>query len=411
MKLFEIFKSSVFFRFALVINGIGSCALAIAYPYFLLASKIESKWVFIIQAIIFSAAAIGTYLWAHILDQSKNIWLLKFYAVSAEIVFSILVFLSFNFDWSFGLKCLFIVVLQFLFAFEIPWSRIAFNELPENKTKDAKIVSQEITVAATLIGIFAPALGTLSVNSKNMLFLTQLNIFSFLPYAIIAYLLFNFRRDTQDNSQVAKKMNTLAFVNFIKKDLFWRNLFLSMTFLILSISLLMSSLPYILFSELGSLGQYAIPGFYLCTGLISTLLNGQRIREHIPEIIKYNFSGIIILVILSGISFFAFQGLIAKIISYSLFNTTLIAFNILFMNKVYECEHKGIHSRLFSVSQLLSRFAIPITSFYLSFFSDEQVCSGVRTSFAIVGVICILLFMLSEAKIFFKKKDKAHEGV
>ena len=186
LKYAEFLQSSFFFRVALVINGLGSCAIAIAYPYFLLGNKVGSELVFGSQAAIFTASAVGSYLWAHILDNSADIWNLKLKIVLLELIISILISLSFNYQNFYWLKCTLIIILQFLFAFEIPWSRIAFKELTENSNKDSNKISHDITMAASVISVFAPVLATFSYSFENLRFLTQLNILFFIPYLLIA---------------------------------------------------------------------------------------------------------------------------------------------------------------------------------------------------------------------------------
>lgn len=111
----------------------------------------------------------------------------------------------------------------------------------------------------------------------------------------------------------------------------------------------------------------------------------------IPEKIKERFLIQSIFVMVSGTVFFIFPSVIIKIISYTLLNATLILFDILFMKTVYSCKTK-IQGRLFSLSQLIDRFSIPLASCYLSFFSESFLDFSLIFSFVLLMTIAMALF-------------------
>ena len=120
-------------------------------------------------------------------------------------------------------------------------------------------------------------------------------------------------------------------------------------------------------------------------------MNSKIIKNFIPQYFTRILSGFIFLIALSGLVFFLNQGIYSKILSYSFFSAAIIADNIAFMERVYNGEPKEIQSRLFAISQILSKFSIPVTSLFLAFFSKSGIDGVLIASFGLMTLFCLAL--------------------
>ena len=386
-----------FFLAGLFVNGVGSCALAIAYPYFLLRSDHSATSVFQIQALIFLAAAIGLLVWGKILDASRNIWRLKLIVVLMEVVASIAFVLGVHLDASTETNGVAIAILEFLFAFEIPWSRLAYLKLPTDSNQTTTESAREISLTANLISLVAPAigagLGTFSVEK-----MAAINILTTLPYIAICLYLWGHHRGDALSKAIERAPARLG--DFFMTHKSWRRLFIGYSIMTITPAVMMSSLPIILNNSLGNTNE--IIAFYLISGLIMVLSGTKVARRFIQPALTGRFSILSTGLLAGTILFLAGHGLVAKIVGYSLHNVFWIALSIDLTGALYRPVVDQIRGRLFSLFQLSGKFSFPAIAGLLSLFAGQSYLLGS------VGLSCVSVAIggvLMAKSVFNQNKD------
>jgi hypothetical protein len=394
---------SLLFRISLILGGVGSCALAIALPYYLLSVRENTEIIFRIQAVIFLAAAIGSFFWGPIVDDSKNLWRDRILTLLCELSVCILlgVFVSFKTDLAW--IALFIGILSFLFVYEIVWSRVAYRTIPANRDRNPKDVSREITVTASIVSIAAPMIGTYFVMQDKFTLLVFLNLFSFIPYAIVCLpLALHEKKVNFKNIEINKareKFKASYFKNFFKfiiASRFWSIYFVSIIFLNMAVAVIVTSLPVILFSTVEKKNEFSLPIFYLVTGWLSTFFNSKYAANAIPSTIANSCFKLGYGILLAGTIFIVGDNLIIRGFGYCLSNIFLIRINVNLTSEIYHKHIENIKGRLIMLSDFISRLSFPVVSFVLGFVPKSYLRLLLFSLFVISMVLAIILFYKME---------------
>ena len=395
---------SLLFRISLIISGTGSCALAIAFPYYLLSIHEPIDVVFKIQAVIFLGAAIGSFFWGTIIDNSKNFWRDRILTLLCEflvcIVVGIIVFFKAGLVWT----TLSLGILEFLFMHEIAWSRVAYKIIPENQDRSPEEISREITVAASVISIVAPMVGTYFAMQDQITLLIVINIFSFIPYAILCLTLALYQKETNINNLEInnddKELELLSFKDFlevIKTNKFWLFYFFSSVFFYVADSIIMTALPELVFSStIEKNNEFILPIFYLGTGLLATFFNSENAVKIIPSSIVNSCFKLSCGFLIAGIIFLSFDNIIIRGFGYCLINILMIRISVNLMSAVYQESVKRIKGRLILLSQFISRVSVPIVSSILGFVPESYLLSSLISSFVINMLLGIFIFYKME---------------
>lgn len=377
--------SSLLFRFALIINGLGSCGVAIAIPYYLLSINKSPFDYYTTLSIIFLFTAAGSIFWGSILSRKHNLWKLKKKIVAIEVAISIILLLLHNYNSNLYIICILVAFLEFFFSFEIPWSRIAYKEIGRTYKISTAISSKQITIAASTISILAPALGCLAGSYRSLHWLFAFNIISYIPYYIWCCY---YEKSLQ--LELEGEVKSYNFIDLLRD----RNI-LQLIILVAAINLAMgiivSSIPFVLFSAIQKQRELIVPMFYVITGLISTLVN-QAISREKSKIINRTFSSILI-IIFGGLTFIISGSVLFKAIGYILVNFSMISFSINVTKYIYAMNSISHESKLFSLLQLMPKVALFISSMFLINVSQSSYklqLSSLYVVFTLIALVALL---------------------
>jgi uncharacterized membrane protein len=392
---------SVLFRVSMVINGIGSCALAIAFPYYLLQKGMPYSDFYLLETILFLSAGIGTLFWGNRLDKTNNVWDLKLWILAFEVIFSIAFLLASVFLSSSVLVLATLIgILEFLFAFEIPWSRIAYNRLREGA--GTKTIAHEITIAAAFISILAPAIGAFVGNYGVLVWIAIFNIISLFPYAIVTLLCSKKYIEKHNINSMIESVGYLHMFKDLFKQSEWIILTIGIALTYFSLGFLMAVLPIEIVNDIGTESDYLIPLFYFTTGLIVVVLNSTKVRDSIPTRVTSSLQMITILVTISGIGFFVSDNWLLKTIFYTIYSTFWVSLSILITRRIYEDDVSQYQGKLFAYINLVSRFSLPLASLILALLPENIISKAPFVAFLFVSSMAVVLFSVKRKNLFIR---------
>jgi MFS family permease len=383
------------FLISLFINGVGSSILAVGYPYILLSENTPMTYYYLSMGMIFSFTSVGALLWGYKIDYSTDIWRFRMVILLLE-VFSTLLLLILLFgkiEFSPIMLLLFIALLEFLFAYEIPWSRVAWHELndwAEQQGSKHLNVSLYIVITTSLISALGPGLGALLGITQGIETLVAIKLFSLLPYCYVCYLMMAI----QIKRTAEQKTQLFVGVSAIFQQSYYKIFAIAIVFAIFSNAFLMVALPVVVMGSLAKESYELVTLFYLLSALIpifcTTLLDKTNIGNCIQRYPISIFMGMFIF----GILFFQLQTFYVKSFFYLLYNIAIIYFNILITKTIYQEALKMQQGRLFSLFQVTMNFSFPIAAITVSIVPDSTQYFLPAAGFSILLLIAIAVYLI-----------------
>ncbi|MDC9603486.1 hypothetical protein [Xenorhabdus griffiniae] len=383
------------FLISLLINGVGSSILAVGYPYILLSENTPTTYYYANMGIIFLFTSIGALLWGYKIDYSTDIWRFRIVILLIEIfsTLSLLILLLSKITFSPIVLLLFISLLEFLFAYEIPWSRVAWHELNDwtaqqgGKTLN---VSLYIVIATSLISALGPGFGALLGITQGIDTIVTIKLFSLLPYFYVCYLMIKMqiKRTTGQKSQLSVGLRSVF------QQHYYKTFAIAIVFAIFANAFLMVALPVVVMESLANESYGLVTLFYLLSALIpvfcTTLLSKTRVDNRIQRYPISIFIGLFIF----GILFFQLHIFYAKSLFYLLYNIAIIYFNVLITKTIYQKGLEMQQGRLFSLFQITMNFSFPIAAITVSIAPGSTHSFLPVAGFSILSLIAIAVYLI-----------------
>ncbi|MBD2785299.1 hypothetical protein ID858_06955 [Xenorhabdus sp. DI] len=288
---------------------------------------------------------------------------------------------------------LFIAILEFLFAYEIPWSRVAWHELndwAEQQGGQHLNVSLYIVIATSLISALGPGLGALLGITQGIDTIVAIKLFSLLPYFYICYLMMKM----QVKRTAAQRSQLTGGLRSVFQQRYYKTLAIAVVFTIFANAFLMVALPVVVMESLANKSYGLVTLFYLLSALIpifcTTLLNKTRVNSRIQ---RYPVT-IFISLFIFGILFFQLHTFYAKSFFYLLYNIAIIYFNVLITNTIYQKGLEMQQGRLFSLFQVTMNFSFPIAAITVSIAPDSSQYFLPVVGFSLFLLIAIAVYFI-----------------
>ncbi|CDL79650.1 hypothetical protein [Xenorhabdus cabanillasii] len=383
------------FLISLVINGIGSSILAVGYPYILLSENTPMTYYYANMGVIFLFTSIGALLWGYKIDYATDIWQFRIVILLIEIFSTLLLLILLVSKIAFSpiMLLLFIAILEFLFAYEIPWSRVAWHELnswTEQQGGQHLNVSLYIVIATSLISALGPGLGALLGITQGIGTIVAIKLFSLLPYFYVCYLMMKMqiKRTAEQKYQLTVRLRSVF------QQRYYKTFAIAVVFTIFANAFLMVALPVVVMESLAHKSYGLVTLFYLLSALIpifcTTLLNKTRVDNHIQ---RYPIA-IFISLLIFGILFFQLPTFYAKSFFYLLYNIAIIYFNVLITNIIYQKGLEMQQGRLFSLFQVTMNFSFPIAAITVSIAPDSSQYFLPVFGFSILLLMAIAVYFI-----------------
>ncbi|WFQ80978.1 hypothetical protein PXH59_07800 [Xenorhabdus sp. SF857] len=347
------------------------------------------------MGIIFLFTSIGALLWGYKIDYSTDIWKFRIFILLIEILSTLLLLILFLSKIAFSpiMLLLFISLLEFLFAYEIPWSRVAWHELndwTEQQGGKHLNVSLYIVIATSLISAIGPGFGALLGITQGIDTLVTIKLFSLLPYFYVCYLMIKM----QIKRTAGKKSQLSVGLRAVFRQSYYKTFAIAIVFTIFANAFLMVALPVVVMESLANESYGLVTLFYLLSALIpifcTTLLNKTSIDNRIQRYPISIFIGLFIF----GILFFQLPIFYAKAFFYLLYNIAIIYFNILITKTIYQQGLEMHQGRLFSLFQITMNFSFPIAAITVSIAPGSTQSFLPVAGFSILFLIAIAVYLI-----------------
>ncbi|MDX7991410.1 hypothetical protein [Xenorhabdus littoralis] len=383
------------FLISLFINGVGSSILAVGYPYILLSEDTAMTSYYANMGVIFLFTSIGALLWGYKIDYSSDIWKFRIIILLIEIFSTLLllILLLSKVEFSPVILLLFISLLEFLFAYEIPWSRVAWHDLnhwAEQQGGQHLNVSFYIVIATSLISALGPGFGALLGITQGVDTIVAIKLFSLLPYFYVCSLMMRMKikRTAEQKSQLNSGLRSIFQQRYYKTFAF------AVAFTIFSNAFLMVALPVVVMGSLADNSYGLVTLFYLFSALIpilfTTLISKTRFDNRIQRYPITIFSCMLVF----GVLFFKLEPFYAKAFFYLLYNIAIIYFNVLVTRTIYQKGLEMQQGRLFSLFQVTMNFSFPIAAIMASIAPDAIQSFLPVVSFSILLLIAIVVYWM-----------------
>ncbi|MEQ1975179.1 hypothetical protein [Xenorhabdus sp. SGI240] len=347
------------------------------------------------MGIIFLFTSIGALLWGYKIDYSTDIWKFRIFILLIEILSTLLLLILLLSKIAFSpiMLLLFISLLEFLFAYEIPWSRVAWHELndwTEQQGGKHLNVSLYIVIATSLISAIGPGFGALLGITQGIDTLVTIKLFSLLPYFYVCYLMIKMqiKRTAGQKSQLSVGLRSVF------QQSYYKTFAIAIVFTIFANAFLMVALPVVVMESLANESYGLVTLFYLLSALIpifcTTLLNKTSIDNRIQRYPISIFIGLFIF----GILFFQLPVFYAKAFFYLLYNIAIIYFNILITKTIYQQGLEMHQGRLFSLFQITMNFSFPIAAITVSIAPGSTQSFLPVAGFSILFLIAIAVYLI-----------------
>ncbi|MBD2791155.1 hypothetical protein [Xenorhabdus szentirmaii] len=383
------------FLISLFINGVGSSILAVGYPYILLSENTLTTAYYANMGVIFLFTSVGALLWGYKIDHATDIWQFRIVILLVEIFSTLLLLILLLSGIAFSpiILLLFIAILEFLFVYEIPWSRVAWHELndwAEQQGSKHLNVSLYIVIATSLISALGPGLGALLGITQGIDTIVAIKLFSLLPYFYVCYLMLKIKikRTVEQKSQLTVGLQAIF------KQRYYKTLAIAVVFTVLANAFLMAALPVIVMESLDNKNYNLVTLFYLLSALIpifcTTLLSKTQVDNRIQ---RYPIA-IFISLFIFGVLFFQLQSFYEKAFFYLLYNIAIIYFNVLITKIIYQKGLEMQQGRLFSLFQVIMNFSLPIAAITVSIAPDSTQYFLPVVSFSILLLLAIAVYLI-----------------
>ncbi|BET96416.1 hypothetical protein [Xenorhabdus taiwanensis] len=383
------------FLISLFINGVGSSILAVGYPYILLSENTPATYYYANMGVIFLFTSIGALLWGYKIDYSTDIWSFRIIILLIEIFSTLLLLILLLSKVTFSpiMLLLFISLLEFLFAYEIPWSRVAWHELndwTEQQGGKHLNVSLYIVIATSLISALGPGFGALLGITQGIDTIVTIKLFSLLPYCYVCYLMkkMQIKRTAEQKSQLSVRLRSVF------QQSYYKTFAIAVVFTVFANAFLMVALPVVVMQSLANESYGLVTLFYLLSALIpifcTTLLNKTSVDNRIQRYPISIFIGLFIF----GILFFQLKIFYAKSFFYLLYNIAIIYFNILITKTIYQKGLEMQQGRLFSLFQITMNFSFPIAAITVSIAPGSTQSFLPVVGFSILLLIAIAVYLI-----------------
>jgi hypothetical protein len=359
------------FKVSLVLNGIGSGLLLTLLPYLKLTRGESNSGMFVLLGILSSAGFAGTFVWGPLIDKSTNLWRGRMLILTVEFLCSLAILASAICYPSDFLLLVGVAVLQFLFPYEVIWSRVAFVMVPGNEKKQKAELAREITLTTSLISIMAPALGVYLGMTKNIILGAAIDFASYLPYAGFCLALMRRKREYNPTT-IAENMNTdqpaidggeirQSLGSFVRRNIGAAWLLSGISFLSILSNAVILALPILLFVSSKETGlPWKLTLFYAVSSILSSLFGTKRGSRLVK---RYLISDIAFFVLLTGLGIlFASKGvpLSLRMAGYLAFSILGIVFSIRISAIIYQDLFAPIRGRFLGTIRNVSALTQPV---------------------------------------------------
>ncbi|RAY97130.1 hypothetical protein DP187_21765 [Enterobacter cloacae] len=386
------------FLFAIFINGAGSSILAVGYPYSFLTTHTNMTYYFISMGVVFFLTAIGALLWGYKIDHSTNIWdfRLKILAVEFLATFLLLMLLMAGITFHPLALLIFIALLEFLFAYEIPWSRVAWNDLNKwGVTRGWKKINPAmyIVITTSLISAVGPGIGAFLGAINNIKLLVAIKLISLIPYYFVCIKIIQIKKE-KNNVHVRNSTNTTTLAFFFRQPPY-QTLTACVILTLLANAFLIVSLPVEVTKSITTINNIWLVFFYLFSATIpvaSTALLRKLKWDVLPQ--RHPVT-IFIAMLLFGFLFFFTEIFYYKCLFYLLYNVAAIWFNTLLTDIIYQKKFEKQQGRLFSLIQVTTNFSFPLAAVIMAFTPESFQMILPIISFSVLSVLAVVIYLLT----------------
>lgn len=355
----------------LFLNGVGTSILAVGFPYRLLSHDISMTEYYTLVCIIFMAMALGTLIWGRIIDRTPDIWRARLFIFLAELVCSgaLLVALLCHVQVSMLLLALVIAALEFLLAYEIPWSRVAWYRINTWKAQTSGRpydTAFTIVVATTMISAIGPGTGAMLGIQYGITLLVWIKVASIIPYALICAYVYRATQAERSAGQDSQHAVEAGGLNVLWAQSYYRYLGGAVACVLMANAFLIVSLPIQVFSSLASDGGVYVLLFYFLSSVMPLLFVMGLNKTAGSRAIIARPLMIFVTLACTGCTFYCLPSFPLKTLFYLGYNVAYILFNTFVSELLYHEQLADKQGRLFSLLQLISSFAFPVAAVVIS---------------------------------------------
>lgn len=389
------------FLLTIFINGAGSSILAVGYPYSLLTTHASMSHYFATMGTVFLLTSIGALLWGYRIDHSTNIWIFRLRILGIELFATLLllVILMAKVSPPPLVLLIFIALLEFLFAYEIPWSRVAWNDLNQWGEKQGwKNINpaMSIVITTSLISAVGPGVGAFLGATNNLTLLVVIKLFSLVPYYFICVRLCRIKKENHDFS-ARNETNSANLAIFFRQPLY-QILTVCVILTLLANAFLLVSLPVEVTQSVISINKIWLAMFYLFSSTIPVACT-TLLRKLKWDILPRRHPVTIFIAMLSfGYLFFYSGTFYYKCLFYLFYNVAAIWFNTLLTDIIYQKQFENQQGRLFSLIQVAMNFSFPLVAMILAFSPESFQMILPIMSFTILSVLAVVAYLFTGGK-------------
>ncbi|SAI47033.1 Uncharacterised protein [Bordetella ansorpii] len=350
----------------LFVNGAGSSILAVGYPYGLLAGEASMSRYYLTMGVVFLFISLGTLFWGRHIDRSENIWQMRMRILALELACSLALLLLVLSGWDLSalqLLCL-IAVLEFLFAYEIPWSRVAWHELNSwSHARGAPKIDHAFAIVATtsLISAIGPGVGAFLGMEHGLAVLAAIKTASLVPYSVVCWRLMRVQMPRVQSAGGATRPRN-ASLSAVFDLPSYRVLAATIATTLVASAFLMVALPVEVNRSLLGMNPIWVIAFYLLSAVIPIWVAHALGRMgHRGPVSAQPASTLLGLLVL-GCLFFTADSFYAKCLAYVLYNVAIVFFNMMVTDVIYQKGLERHQGRLFALVQVVSGFAYPVAA-------------------------------------------------
>lgn len=389
------------FLAALVANGIGSSVVFVLLPYWLLHDRTSQRVVFVTTALLTGSGVAGAWFWGRFLDGQSSPWRTRLFTLTCEVLASVLfcacVLLKLP-----SVVPLFVLasILEFLFAYELIWSRIAWRELTVARGQASQQSARRFSVSASLISVVGPALGVLGGLHGLLWQAALINAVSAIPYAWICIQVLKAQPSgAQVTSTADAAPSYRALARFLAENGHWLNLLLGFIAVSVCSTTITVVLPVVLFGS--AKDPHSISLFYLATSALTAMSGVERVSAGLARL-GLQKGRLLLACCLTGLGFLASSGqLWVQAAFYLVFNILWMKISIELLGLLYREELNAVRGRFMGLLRVVTQSLPPLVSLGFALVSAGHLivlASAVVGVFGAMGTLLLLRFHTQDGR-------------
>lgn len=414
----KVLRSSFWFLFTLFLNGVGSSTMLVLLPYSQLAGTGHYANALLTQGTLASSVVLGSVLWGRVLDRTNNIWKIRSRVFVLEITVAVCVAVALTCNWPAALVLGLIALQQFLFPFEIIWSRIAWKQMPANASKSPESLGRQFILATSLISCVGPGLGAYLGTTQWLALAGWLDVLTYLPYltACVAHIKYvepvptptSF--STMDETRLKPSIGLLAFLRSHPGEGVFLWSVLASGFLFQS---LLAVLPIIILlggnpggEQKGvQINSALLPVFYCASGALAALAGSGRLNCIIPSFLRgFTFKCSVLLTALA-VALVLTPVPTVRMLVYLCFTAIWANLSRAVLARIYRKTFDRVRARVLSLLRATADIYYPV-------FAITLACIGTASFEPAIVLVCLfwgICFMVTSRRAG-KTCLAAHEG-